>query len=286
MTLRFGGFPVPLLEDDFQALGGELSYDALGRGIYQALRQDPGCHNAMKYAELLKEGYPHYVSELASHIIMLGEKDVEVPYLDRRVNLLRIFALMEPDNPHFPLEIGATLLDKGCRFSALHLSTVTLYGAEGYLNRAFELAPGNAKVASTLAEVSFLLGKYQRAEELWRRILPDLAEPAAEALGARLEKIEKNELPRVPAVDYLEAVAVALSLQQEGALEEAAAIFGDIMADEEFVGEFPMPEIPYLCALCCIELGRGRDARTLLRQALRMDPDYAEAQSALEKLEQ
>jgi tetratricopeptide (TPR) repeat protein len=286
VILHYGGFPIPLLEQDFQALGGELpSYDALGRGVYQALRSDPGCRNCRRYAELLKEGYPHYVSELASHIIMLGEKDVEVPYLDRRVNLLRIFALMEPGNAHFPLEIGATLLEKGCRFSALHLSTVTLFQAESYLARALELAPGNLKASSALAEVSFLLGKYQAAASLWRLVLPELSVEASVEMNQRLERIERGELPKVPAVDYLEAVAVALSLQQEGESDEAVAIFTDIMQDEHFACEFPMPEIPYLCALCCIDLGRGRDARTLLRQALRMNPDYAEARAALEKLE-
>ncbi len=286
MTLHYGGTPVPLLESDYDALQGELpGYDALGRGIYQALRSDPGCRHAAAYGALLKEGYPHYVSELASHIIMLGEKDVEVPYLDRRVNLLRIFSLMEPDNPHFPLEVGETLLEKGCRFSALHLSTVTLFKAEEYLVRALELAPGNAKAASTLAEVSFLLGKYDAAATLWRQVLPELSVEASIEINQRLERIERGEIPKVPAVDYLEAVAVALTLQEEGEGDEAIAIFTDIMADLSFAIEFPMPEIPYLCALCCIDLGRGRDARTLLRQALRMKPDYAEAQAALEKLE-
>ncbi|GFO60793.1 hypothetical protein GMST_31180 [Geomonas silvestris] len=284
VELKVGNLPLPLLEQDFLALSGELGYDALGRGIYQALRSDPGCLNAQEYARLLKEGYPHYLSELASHILMLGEKEVEVPYLDRRVNLLRIFALMEPENAHFPLEIGATLLDKGCRFSALHLSTMTLYRAEEYLERAFRLSPDNPKVLSTLAEVCFLLGKYPRAAELWQGLLPGLAPEAAEVVRTRLEKIEKGELPRVPAVDYLEAVAVALSLQQGGASDEAAAVFGDIMADEQFAGEFPMAEIPYLCALCCSDLGRGRDARLLLRQALKLNPDFAEAREALEKL--
>jgi tetratricopeptide (TPR) repeat protein len=286
VSLCYGSYPVPLLEEDYRALQGELpGYDALGRGIYQALRSDPGCRNCAKYAELLKEGYPHYVSELASHIIMLGEKDVEVPYLDRRVNLLRIFALMEPENPHFPLEIGATLLEKGCRFSALQLSTVTLFKAEGYLARALELAPGDTKACATLAEVCYLLGKYEAAASLWRGLLPGLSAEAAVQARARLERIERGELPKVPAVDYLEAVAGALSLQQEGASDEAIAIFSDIMADEHFAREFPMPEIPYLCALCCIDLGRGRDARVLLRQALGMNPDFAEARSALEKLE-
>jgi tetratricopeptide (TPR) repeat protein len=286
VSLVLGPEPLPLLEADFQALAGEEpGYDAVGRGIYQALRTEPGCLHCERYAELLKEGYPHYVSELASHIIMLGEKDVEVPYLDRRVKLLRIFALMEPGDPHFPLEIGATLLDKGCRFSALHLSTVTLYKAQAYLDSALQLAPDQPRVISTLAEVCFLLGKYEKASDLWRRLLPGADESTAAQLNERLDRIAKGEIPRVPAVDYLEAIAGALALKDEGAYHEAAAVLTDIMADAYFACEFPMPEIPYLLALCCIDLGGVGDARSYLRQALRMNPDFAEAKSALEKLE-
>jgi len=286
VTLRLEPVPLPLLEEDCQALDGDLpGYDPLGRGVYQALRTDPGCLHCAYYAALLKEGYPHYVSELASHILMLGEKDVEVPYLDRRVKLLRIFALMEPQNGHFPQEIGATLLEKGCRFSALHLSTVTLFQAEGYLDRALQLAPAEAKTASMLAEVSFLLGKYQKAATLWRQLLPQVSAPVVAELNARLERIDKGELPRVPAVDYLEAIAGALFLQGEGDYREAAAILTDVMTDACFACEFPMPEVPYLLALCCIDMGAQGDARSYLRQALRMNPDFAEAKNALEKLE-
>ena len=257
----------------------------MGRGIYQALRTEPGCNYCERYAQLLKEGYPHYVSELASHIIMLGEKDVEVPYLDRRVKLLRIFALMEPEDPHFPLEIGATLLDKGCRFSALQLATVTLYKAEAYLNRALELAPDDPRGMSLLAEVSFLLGKYERAASLWRRLRPSVSESAAEEIDNRLGRIERGELSRVPAVDYLEAIACVISLREEGAYHEAVAILNDILADEYFAADFPMPEIPYILALCCKDMGGAADARHYLRQALKMNPEFAEAKKALEELE-
>lgn len=287
VVLSLGPEPLPLLEQDFQALEGELpSYDAVGRGIYQALRSEPGCRHCSRYAALLKEGYPHFLSELAAQILMLGEKDVEVPYLDRRVKLLSIFALMEPEDPHFPLEIGATLLDKGCRFSALHLSTLTLFKAESYLDRALQLGPDEPKAISTLAEVSFLLGKYEKAASLWRRLLPVVSETVAAELQGRLERIEKGELPRVPAVDYLEAIACALTLKEEGAYPEAVAILTDITADAYFALDFPMPEIPYLLALCCIDMGGAGDARSYLRQALRMNPDFTEAKAALEKLEQ
>lgn len=286
VSLALGPEPLPLLEADRPApADGVPGYDALGRGLYQALRTEPGCRYAERYAGLLKEGYPHYLSELASHVIMLGEKDVEVPYLDRRVKLLRIFALLEPEDPHFPLEIGATLLEKGCRFSALHLATVTLYQAESYLERALELSAGAPRAASTLAEVCFLLGKYQKAASLWRELRTAVAAPVAAELDARLEKIDRGELPRVPAVDYLEAIAGALSLQQEGAFGEAAAILADVLADRHFCGAFPLPEVPYLLALCCRELGNPEEAQGYLQQALSIDPDFGEALSLLEKKE-
>jgi len=234
----------------------------------------------------LKEGYPHYLSELASHILMLGEKDVEVPYLDRRVKLLQIFALIEPGDPHFPLEIGATLLDKGCRFSALQLSTVTLFQAESYLKRALALAPDEPRASSTLAEVSFLLGKYEQAASLWRTLLPNLTDEAAAEVHGRLERIARGELPRVPAVDYLQAIAGALTLKDEGAYPEAVAILTDVMGDPFFASEFPLPEIPYLLALCCLDLGRVGEARGYLQQALRINADFAEARDELAKLAQ
>lgn len=286
VVLPLGPEPIPLLDDDYKALAGQApGYDAVGRGVYHALRQEPGCRYCERYAELLK-GYPHYVSELASYILMLGEKDVEVPYLERRVKLLRVFSLLEPDNAHFPLEIGTTLLDQGCRLSALHLSTVTLFKAEGYLERARELGGDTPRCLTSLAEVSFLLGKYDKAAALWRALLPQVEPKAQAELNARLERIERGEVPRVPAVDYLEAIAGAMALREEGAYQEATAILNDIMADAWFALEFPMAEIPYLLALCCKDLGAAGDARFYLRQALKMNPQFAEAQTVLDQLQQ
>lgn len=286
VVFSLGPEPIPLLDEDYRALAGQVpGYDAVGRGVYHALRQDPGCRYCERYAEMLK-GYPHYVSELASYILMLGEKDVEVPYLERRVKLLRIFSLLEPENAHFPLEIGVTLLDQACRFSALHLSTAALFRAEQYLDRARELAGDQPRCLTTLAEVSFLLGKYDKAASLWRALLPEVEEKAKAELNARLERIDRGEVPRVPAVDYLEAIAGAMALREEGGYQDATAILNDVMADAWFALEFPMAEIPYLLALCCKDMGAAGDARFYLRQALRINPEFSEAQTALEQLEQ
>ena len=70
---------IPLLEEDFAALGsdGQPDYDMVGRGIYQTLRLNPECGGAAEYATVLKDAYPHIVSELGGQIIMLEAKEVD-----------------------------------------------------------------------------------------------------------------------------------------------------------------------------------------------------------------
>jgi hypothetical protein len=75
----------------------------VGRGIYQALRLNPDCAGAAVYAAVLKDAYPHIVSELGGQIIMLEAREVDTPYLDRKINYLKIMALLDPDNLGLPL---------------------------------------------------------------------------------------------------------------------------------------------------------------------------------------
>ena len=285
IRINYGGLLMPLLEEDYCNVDEDLpSYDAVGRGIYHALRFNPDCANGKKYAQLLKEGYPHYLSELASHILMLGQKDVEISYLDRRVNYLKIFALIEPEKSQFPLEIGMTLLDKGLRLSALHLSTVTIYRAEDFLRKALSLSPDSVQVRHQLGEVCYLLGKYHSAASFWRDILPELQGNEQQKLKLRLEKVDAGIHPRIPVVDYLAAIAASFELHQMGEFEEAAAILQDVLDDTIFTEEFPMPEIHYILGVCCHEMNMPKYAEQYLQEALNLNPDHSEARCVLEKM--
>ena len=99
-----------MLDEDFLTIEGDSvpGYDMVGRGIYQALRQNPECTFAADYAAVLKEAYPHIISELGGQIIMLDAKEVDTPYLDRKINFLRIMSLFDPDNAGLHLEIART----------------------------------------------------------------------------------------------------------------------------------------------------------------------------------
>lgn len=282
VEIPYGDLPIPLILEDYTAMEGLVpTYDAVGRGVYHALRANPDCRYADRYANLLKDAYPHYLSEIATNIIMLDSKDVDVPYLDRKVNLLKIFTLLEPHDPRFPLDIGLTLMEKGLTFSALHFSTASLYKALGFLEKALALAPGDPVISGHLGELSYMLGRYESAVGFWRASLTGKGNPD---LQVRMERVEAGQTPRVPPVDYLEAIGVALELYQAGGFEEAAAILQDVLADEAFCRDFTMPEIYFLLGRCYENLAIPRYAEDNYNKALALSPDYGEPREALANL--
>ena len=90
---------------------------------------------------MLRDAYPHLLAELATQLVMLDKKDVDAPYLDRKITCLKIFALLEPENYHFPYEIGATFVQKGLTLAALGHTTLHFFAAEKFLRQALNLAP-------------------------------------------------------------------------------------------------------------------------------------------------
>jgi tetratricopeptide (TPR) repeat protein len=281
----YGDLPVPLLEEDFNLPdGGHPSYDAVGRGIYHALRSNPDCVFGQRYAELLRDAYPHFLAELASHIVMLDKKDADAAYLDRKINYLKIFALIEPENPDLLREIGVCLLDKGMSLATVQQATLTLYQAERFLRRALQLAADDVQVKHHLGEVSYLLGKYENAASFWRDVLAGLRGSEAEKLQSRLQRLEEGKTPLVPVVDYLEALGIAFDCHQRGEFAEAAAILLDVIDDAVFREDYAMPEIWYLLASCYADMAMPKYAEDYLREALRLNPSYAAAQSALDAL--
>ncbi len=282
--IPYGGLPVPLLEEDFAKLEGEPSYDMIGRGIYQSLRSNPDCVLCDKYAALLRDAYPHYLAELASNAIMIDSKDVEVPYLDRKITCLKILSLLEPQNAGLPLEIGRTFLDRGMRLSALHLATVSIYRAEHFLNRAHTLAPDDRNICRYLGEAYYLLGKYDEAVGFWRKAAAASDDSEGERLRERIDRVGAGKVPLIPPVDYLEAIGAAFACHQTGDYEESIAILQDILMDPVFREEFPIPEIHCIIGKGFTALDMPKYAEAEFRQALVMDPAHEEARSLLSKL--
>jgi tetratricopeptide (TPR) repeat protein len=235
-------FPIPLAEESYRAAleHGSPSYDQVGQGMYFALRQNPDCVYAVDYARVLQTGYPHLIAEMGGEAIMLDAKEVDAPYLDRKVTLLKIMALLEPDNAGLWREIGRTLMEKGSRLEASHLAVQSWYGAEKYLSHSLELDPDDLHANYQLGETHYVLGHYDQAVELWKPLQERLQGTERISLEARVKAIGKGELPKVPAVDYLTALSVAFEQYQDDQFYEAAAIVEDVLEDTVFCAQFPM----------------------------------------------
>lgn len=285
-TVACCGLPLPLREEDVQDLlpGMTPSYDAVGEGIYQALRLNPACSYADRYAALLRDAYPHLVADLASNLLMLEQKDVEVPYLDRLITALRIFLLLEPENPRFLKQIGRIYREKGLRLSALNQVTRSLYQSKSYLERAKIFLPDDSELLLLLGDVLWLLGKYDDASGCFQSAHDLGVGGRDEELQTRLNNIAEGNIPLVPAVDYLEAIGVALQLHQQHEYGEAAAILWDVVADDVFREQCPLPEINYLLGQCYEALAMPRYAEECYAEALRQRPDYNEVREALDNL--
>jgi len=282
VKIPLGDLPIPLLKEDLS--DRDPTYDAIGRGIYQFLRVNPEAPYAERYAFLLRDAYPHLIAELATHLVMLDSKDVDLPYLDRKITYLKIFTLLEPDNHHFPLEIGSIFFEKGLTFAALSNTTLHLFSAEKYLRKALQLKQDDLRTRNLLAEVCYLVGKYTDAQALWREVLDSVEADAAGKIRIRLDQMEHDGCPRVPAVDYLQAVGVALEAFETSDFEEAAAIILDVIDAVSAFEEFPLAEINYLLGLCYVRLDMPKYAEQYLQQAISLRPGFEEATQQLAAL--
>lgn len=270
VAIPWGGKPpIPLLKEDLAALaeGGAPDYDMVGRGIYQVLRLDPECVGAAGYAAVLKEAYPHIVSELGGQIIMLEAREVDTPYLDRKINFLKIMALLEPGNAGLPLEIARAYVDKGSRLSSMQYAVSCWYAAEKQLKTALTLDPGDRHAAYEYGEALYVLGRYERAAEIWSEVIT-LLEPAERSrVEARIAGILAGKVPMVPPLDYLTALSVAVEQHHGGFSDSAAAIINDVLADPIFAEQFPMNEVYYLLGTCYQELGLMAEAAEAFKRS-------------------
>lgn len=260
--------PIPLLEEDFTALTNDHpDYDMVGRGIYQALRLNPDCSGASAYAEVLRVAYPHIVSELGGQIIMLEAKEIDTPYLDRKIILLKIMALLDSDNAALQLEIARAYIDKGSRLASMQFCVPCWYAAEKHLKRALALAPADRHAAYEYGEALYVLGRYAQADAIWSDALTLLEETERARVEARIAGIRAGKVPMVPPLDYLTALSVAVEQHGNGFNGEAASIITDVLADPVFAEQFPLNEVYYLLGTCYQEIGQMAEAAEAFKRS-------------------
>lgn len=275
---------LPILED--LRSGGHPDDDAIGKSVYEYLRQFPDCAHNRLYAGLLRDAYPQYIADLAAHAVMLGKKDVEAAYVRRKLTCLKILALLEPDNPGLLQQLGLISLELAQMFEELPDCRNHLLRALGYLQQALKKAPEDLATINALAQVDYLFGDYPGVARYWQTLCDRLPEsPARHQLEERLAHLQAGEVPDHPLVDDLEAVGRAMLLFWETDYPAAIGILERLEGEGEVMQEFPMPEFHYLHGLCRLNSGDLSGARTRFDKALELDADFAPARNELKRLE-
>lgn len=270
VAISWEGKPsIPLLEEDFAdaAASGAPDYDMVGRGIYQALRINPDCIGGIAYAAVLKEAYPHIISELGGQIIMLDAKEVDAPYLDRKINLLKIMALLDPDNAGIPLEIARTYVEKGSNLSSMQHAVTCWYAAEKQLKASLALNPDDVHAIYEYGETLYILGRYEQAAGTWSELITVLEPVERARVEARIAGILAGKTPLVPPLDYFTALSIAVEQHGNGLNDDAADIIKDVLADAVFADQFPLNEVYSLLGTCYQEIGLTAEAAEAFKRS-------------------
>jgi len=267
--------PLPLHREDLSA---DPSTNAIGRGLYDYLRQFPDCPHNSCYAELLRDVFPHYIADLGAQIVMLDHKAVDAPYIRRKLTSLQILALLDPENPGLLQQIGTVNLELGLQFSQLRDCRMHLLDAMGALQASLRLRPDNPSCINQLGQIDFLFGDYPAAIRRWRKVAELVDEgDARRMLSEKINQLDGRGLPEYPLVEDLEAIGEALASYGQGDLGSALAILERLEEGGRVAKEFPSPEFFYLLGMCRGRSGDPAGAFAAFDSALSLDPGYAPA---------
>lgn len=275
--------PLPIHREDCQ--GNDPSDQSVGQGCYDYLRQFPDCPYNREYAGLLRDAFPQFLADLGAQIAMLEKKEVDAPYVRRKLTYLQIFALLDPENPQLLQGLGRTCYDLALMFAELQRCRYYLLKAMGYLQQSLKRNPQDPTGLNYLGQIDFFLGDYQAAARRWQGVAGMLGEGAPrDALLGKVARIESGAVPDHPLVDDLEAIGGAMELFGAGEISEAAAILERIEEKGIVPTEFSSPEFYYLLGMCRGKEGELAGAFEAFENALDLAPDYEAAREGKNRI--
>jgi tetratricopeptide (TPR) repeat protein len=276
--------PLPIGRADL--IEGQRPTDKqIGVGIYNYLRRFPDCPFNAAYAKLLKDAYAYYISDLGAQIIMLESKDVDPPYVRRKISYLKILALLEPANPGLLLRIGAAYFELALIYSELIHVRRELMNAVTWLQKSLLLVPKDRTVLNYLGQTCYLLGDYSAVTRYWRGVIDQLPEGAARrTLQQRLQRIADEDLPVRPLVDDFETVGVAMEHYHLQEFDEARLIMDRLEEEGSIPREMPSPDFYYFVGLCREKAADSAGAFQAYEEALAIDAGHAAAAQGRERI--
>ena len=275
--------PLPVHREALEQ--GEPTADAIGSGIYDYLRQFPDCRHNRLYAEILRDAFSHYLADLGAQVVMLDRKEVDPPYIKRKINYLKILALLDPDQAGLQQQIGLGWFQLALNYSEMAASRSHLQQALKHLHLALERQPDAPATLNVLGQTDFLLGDFPAAIRSWERLAALLEpSPARDALVEKLERVRGMGMPERALVEELETVGAVLELCGSGDFAAARKVLDLLDEQGSLPRELPAAEFHYLVALCREKTGEVAGAFAAYQQALDLDPDYAPAREGQERI--
>jgi len=276
------GLPLPINRGDFEE--GSPSDSAIGQGVYDYLRQFPDCEHNQAYAELLRDAFPHLLSDLAAHAVMLDAKEVDPAYVVRKLTALKILRLLEPDNKGLLHQLSRGFYELALTLTELPNCRRYLLEAMRAAHQLHKLDQDDLAVLQLLAEIDMLFCDYPSAARYWERLQqvddPQLTKRAAHQLSV----CQTRGMPDRTRVDDLEDFGHALQLYGSGNDALALSILERLEEVPEFIEEFPSAEFFYLLGICRKQQQDQAGAFAALHRALEIVPDYQPASQALDEL--
>jgi tetratricopeptide (TPR) repeat protein len=261
------------------------SENAVGHGVYDYLRQFPDCLHNIAYAELLRDGYPHYLADLAAHVVMLDKKDVEPAYVFRKLTYLKILGLLEPGNVGLLWQLCRGFYELAMTFTELPQVRRHLLDAMRFGQALVKLDPDNIAAQKILAEIDILFGDYPAAIKRLRRLLELVKnEESSGQINTRLQSCIETGFPDHCLVDDLEKVADAMQLYAAGNYPLATEILERLEIDDYFAAELKSADFLCLLGMCRIKTGDQGGAFEALTGALEIDPDHEQARQTLDSI--
>lgn len=275
---------LPLHSKDLASVS-EPTEKMIGEGLYDYLRRFPDCPQNSEYARILKEAYPFYIADLGSQIIMLEAKEVDPPYIRRKITMLKILALIEPDNFGLLQRIGIAYFELALIYTELINIRRELGAARLWLEKARRLQPDDIGNLNYLAQICYFSGTYPQAKLYWRTIVDTLEESdAKQELTARIARIEQGELPTQPMIESLEAIGVAMEHYHIEEYAEACTIMERLEEEATLPNELPNPEFFYFLGLCREKTAELAGAFESFSKTLELDPQHEAAQEGLDRI--
>jgi tetratricopeptide (TPR) repeat protein len=262
------------------------SEKAIGDGLNDYLRRFPDCPNGAEYAKILKTAYPFHVTNLGSEIIMLDVKQVEPEFVREKINMLKILALLDPENFGVLQRIGIAYYELALVYSELIHVRREMAAARLWLEKARKLKSDDLENLNYLAQICYFSGGYPQAKLYWRIIADQLEEgDSKKELLGRIERIENNQLPPHLLIDSLEGVGVALEHFNIEEYVEACNIMDQIEEEGSLPQELPNPEFFYFLGLCREKNSQPAGAFEAFSKVLEIAPQHKAAQEGIDRIQ-